>query len=167
MPDSTADANGQLVPMVGTSPPFLKDQGAAERKSRSVAPLIVHRDKSSENEAAQRKAGKTTGRDANSEAFTISTRDKEKWERDLPPPCFRVEPADSGFRVRLDYYDRAGKRRRPYCCYLNAKEREALKKKSFEDAAPTVLLKVRERRPKTDEEREKIAAIIALLERLS
>lgn len=149
-PALTARVNGQSVPMANL-----------------VAPVIVHRDNNGENAAVQQRAGKTAKSDAVAEAFTIVPRDNGKWQSNLPPPRFRVEPVDSGFRVRLDYYDQTGIRCRPYCCYLNAKEGDSLRKTSFEDATPVILKRVKERRPKNDAEREKIAAIVAILERLS
>lgn len=132
-----------------------------------VAPVIVPMDNNGENAAVWQRAGKTAKSDAIAEAFTVVPRDGEKWQSSLPTPRFRVEPVDSGFRARLDYYDQTGIRCRPYCCYLNAKEGDSLRKTSFEDAIPVILKRVKERRPKNDAEREKIAAIIAILERLS
>jgi len=145
---------------MATSPPQAKGKSAEKRASPSAAPLSVHRDK----EEKPRKARATPiGGQADPETFTLATRDKKKWHGDKSPPCFRVD----GYRVRLDFYDEAGVRRRPYCCYLTAKEGEKLRGKYFEDAAPTILKRVRERRPKNDDEREKIATLIRILEKLS
>lgn len=161
MPKLTAELSGQAG-LGKASLPSTKKRSAHEPTSTPLAPLAVPMD----NPRKFKKGRATTTSKNEPETFTISARDKEKYGA-LPPPCFRVETVDSGYKARLDYYDRDGTRRRPYCCYLNAKEGDALRRTFFEEAVLVIMRRVKERRPRTDTERYKIEALIATLELLT
>lgn len=110
--------------------------------------------------------GKVTGGKVSPDSFTLtSSRTRKKGQ--LPPPCFRVETTDSGFRVRLDYYDEAGVRHRPYCCYLSADEWASFKGMTFEEAVPRIADRIASRRPKSEAEEQKVTAISQTIQTLT
>lgn len=109
---------------------------------------------------------KLTGGKAAPESFTLAS-SRDRYKGQLPAPCFRVETTDSGFRVRLDYYDQSGIRHRPYCCYLSAGEWASLKGMTFEEAVPRIVERIAVRRPRTEAERQKIITVTKAIQALT
>lgn len=142
MPRLTVRESGQFVPMDTVDP---RDSGG--------------RDATNTN-------GRVTGGKTTPESFTLSSR-KDRKRGESPPPCFRIETTDSGFRVRLDYYDEAGQRHRPYCCYLSAQEWDRLKGMTFEEAVPRIAERIAARRPKNEAEQQKIRMVSRAIRALS
>lgn len=141
-PVLTAEARGQVVPM----------DGIDHRDSDEIFNGVMD--------------GRVTGGKISPDSFTLaSSRARKKGQP--PPPCFRVETTDSGFRVRLDYYDEAGIRHRPYCCYLSADYWANFKGMTFEEAVPRIAERIAARRPKSEAEAQKVTAIRQTIQALA